>query len=274
MADHPKEDDFDEDAQFIKEFEKLKELAETGMELTDELRDFKNSDDPVDIAFFDNVIAFENAIKRFDTHPIRDMLGNPTFRKVDILSDEELIDELDKVNEILASKRVFLEVIYPTEPREIYRFITEELLDTTNGYVNFLEMSFEFTYEEFYPNHPENIKDQIEAIIEAIAEKNFQEYTCGRSSAILFKNELHDEYLFMSEINQHLEIFDELIDPQIEFIEVEIREDSAAAQCVFSVTHEISNGEKVIITAYAKFKFELLCNCFVLAEISIPEMGM
>ena len=273
MADH-REDDFNEDVQFNKELEGLIELAEIGMELTDELRDLKNSEDPMDIAFFDNVVVFENAFRSHVGHPIRDILGNPIFPKVDSLSDEELEDELDKVNEILASKRVFLEIMYSTEPREIYRFITEELLDSTNGYVNVFDMSFEFTYEEFYPNHPENIKDQIEAIIEAIAEKDFHEFTCGRRSAILFKKELHDEYLFISEINQHLEIFDELADPKIEFIELEMLEDIAIAKCGFTVVHETSNGEKVVISATAKFKFELRCDAFVLSEISIPEMGM
>lgn len=274
MADHRREDDFEEDSQFKKELEKLKELAENGMELTDELRDFKNSTDPIQIAFFDQVIAFENALNRLDAHPLRDMLGNPVFPKVGNLSDDELACELAKVNEMLISNRIFLEIIYPTDSREIYRFITEELLDSTNGYIILSDMSFNFTYEEFYPNHPENIKDQVEAIVEAIAQKDFNEFTCRRRSAILFKKELHDEYLFMSEINQHLEIFDELVDPKIEFIEVEMGEGIAMAQCVFTLTHETSNGEKVFITGNAKFEFEFLQYFYALASISIPEMGM
>ena len=274
MANHRGEDDYDEDFQLKKELESLIELAEIGIELNEELREIKNSKDPIDIEFFKHIIQFKNVLKRLDIHPIMDMLGNPDFPKVQSLNDDDVVAELDKVNEMLAAKRIYLELIYPTAPREVYRFITEELIYATNGYVNLVEMSFEFTYEEFYPNHPESIKDQIESIIESIAEKDFHEATCGMKSAILFKNELHDEYLFFSEINQHLEIFDELTDPKIEFIELEILEDIAIAKCGFTLIHETSNGERVVISPTAKFKFEICWGAFVLSEICVPEMGM
>lgn len=39
------------------------------------------------------------------------MLGSLIFPKVDGLSDAELVDELERVNEILVSKRIFLEIL-------------------------------------------------------------------------------------------------------------------------------------------------------------------
>lgn len=274
MADHKRRDKSDDEDQFQKEFDKLKELAENGMELTDELRDLKNSDNPILNIFADNIIAFENAFKNPDNRPLREILGNPIFPKVDDLVDDKLEDELEKLEDFLDSKGISLHSIYPTESREIYRFITEELLDIADGYIDVPGMSLNFIYEEFYPNHPEDIRCQIEAIVIAISEKEFNEGTCWRRSAILYKKELHDEYLFMAEINRHLEIFDELTDPEIEFIEVEMHDGAAKAQCGFTVTHETSNGEKVFITGNAKFEFELLHDFYVLAAICIPEMGI
>lgn len=257
-----------------KEIEKLKELAENGMELTDDLKRLKESEDPLENAFANHIIAFENASNNADLRPLKEILGNPIFPDPIKLTDDELDKQLLRANEILAQKNIYLQTIYPTSNRIIYKFIIDELLENTDGFIDLPDLNTNYIYEEFHPNHKEDLKKNVEDILEALSQKDLKEFTCFYADEILFKKQLHSEVKFIERINQQFEIFHELDKLQIITTEIDFIEDSAVATCVFHIEHLLTNGERIFLNLEANFEFKMLYGFYCLTAIGIPKLGM
>lgn len=272
MADHRREQNNDNLSQFEKELKKLIILAETGVEQIDEFKELNGTFvNPSDL----HLSPLNNDFEDSGILSLKEKLGNPSFPRVNHLTDEEIEIELGRAKVMLASLVVNVDSIYPVSPRDMYRFITTQLIhficrEIEDGIL----MPTTYLYEDYHPNHPEDLKDQVRDIINSICDKDFMEYQLWCSPEIKFQNEICKLEDFINKMHYHLEFFDKLIDPNIETIVLNINEVTAMAQCVFTLYHETSNGEKVTITGNAKFKFRLNVDCFELTEICIPELGI
>jgi hypothetical protein len=79
-------------------------------------------------------------------------LGSPVWRKSTDIADADIEAELEKAMEILAAKNIFLDVIYPTDSRTLYQFLTEDLMEVESNTIVVPGMRQHFIYEEFRPN--------------------------------------------------------------------------------------------------------------------------
>ena len=267
-------DDSKERSDFEKEVQKLKELAENGDEMTQDLRRLMDSDNPLERAFADHIIRFERAAKDPDTRTLRAILGHPSFPEEASLSDGEVEAELERAHAVLAKKNILMDCIYPTPAREVYRFITEELLENDDGFISVPGMTHHFIYEEFYPNHPEDIKKTAHEVIEAICDKEFNEYTCFLRNGIKLRGVEYSSQEFPERINDHLEIFGPLALLNLEIGEVLMDEPHAAVDATFTVIHHFDDGQTTEIKAKGKFEFYMEYDNYNLSSVSIPELGM
>jgi hypothetical protein len=56
--------------------------------------------------FLDNILNFENAFQSAIRIKIYDFLEQPAFQKAEELSDAQIVEELDRLIELLGSKRI------------------------------------------------------------------------------------------------------------------------------------------------------------------------
>lgn len=74
-------------------------------------------------------------------------------------------DALDAAREILYEKNMKVNVLYDVEDREVYRFITEELMAVEIDEMHVAGMYSNFIYEEFHPNDREDARMQAESFL-------------------------------------------------------------------------------------------------------------
>lgn len=79
--------------------------------------------------------------------------GRPPFPAVGEVSDAELPKHLQALFDLLRRNNVHVHFLAGCDDREKYRFITEDLFRQQMDDVRIDGMSCNFIYEEFYPNH-------------------------------------------------------------------------------------------------------------------------
>ena len=95
--------------------------------------------------------AFEKEYAKNEQVKLYDFLGTPPFKRNEDVKDEELMDALTYLQIAMAKKLVRLDVLSDVAPREIYRFITEELFNEEVDNISIPGLNLCFIYEEFYP---------------------------------------------------------------------------------------------------------------------------
>jgi len=150
------------------EIEKLKLRAEYGAQFDPNLHE------DIENEFVRYIKAFEEAAERKDTKKVREVLGNPTLTPVHDLSDDELPATIDKILELYEAHQINVESIYEVEDRDFYRFLTDDLPEYQMNVINILGSFTSFTYEDWYPNHVEDIKQTAQEFLDMLFKRSFE----------------------------------------------------------------------------------------------------
>ena len=129
----------------------------------------------VEAAFLKNVQLFEESFDKAEPVTIYECIGQPTFKKMDELTGEEVKEELIKIMELLHAKNIILNVQGQYELSTIYTFITEELVQQQIREVDFPGYLHNFMYEEFHPNPAIDIGNTAMLFLNHWFEKEFNE---------------------------------------------------------------------------------------------------
>lgn len=149
----------DDDDKRIENGQKKKELEDKyGAVFSD------HTDLPLDLenAWLKNVEAFEESFANAKTTTVFDFIGQPEFIKLSELNDQEISKELDRILDLMQDRGVSLDTICEVDKKELYRFITEELMMHEMDDINIPGMMTCFTYEEFHPNAKLDIEQALE----------------------------------------------------------------------------------------------------------------
>lgn len=125
--------------------------------------------------FLMNVQKFEEAWKDVRYVTVYDFIGRPPFKPETGLSDEEIKTETERLTVIMNAKDVFLTVQGQYEPRIVYKFITEELFAHETDDMQLPGWTKNFTYEEFHPDHPAELRKTAEQFLKHWFERKFDE---------------------------------------------------------------------------------------------------
>lgn len=140
--------------------------------------------------WLDYVTEFERQFENARQISVRERIGNPEVRPLAQIPDSELEVELDRLFDLLGQHNIAIDFLHEQSDREIYRFISEELLDEVTDDMHIPGMVSHFIYEQFHPNDEDDITQSID------------EFLYG-----LFKAELkaHDSmfYTWISKENLH-----------------------------------------------------------------------
>ncbi len=166
-----------------KKYELKKEIEEKKKILKNEfgMEDFHSGGDlppEIESQFLDHIMEFEKQFQQQNNTTVYKRIGSPDFIKPDKLQENQLSEELEKITKLMNKNGIRLDTICEVEEKEIYRFITEELFDQEIEDINIPGMMTTFIYEEFYPNHEYDIKENSEDVLNYILkpDKEFWEY--------------------------------------------------------------------------------------------------
>jgi len=121
----------------------------------------------------DYIIEFERQWEQAKPTTVRKFIGNPPITPLtEIAAPEEVETSLYKLIDIMASHNVYLHTLCDVEITEIYRFITEELLDKEIYDIRIEGTNLNFTYEEFHPNDEYDGKMWAEYFLRFLFERN------------------------------------------------------------------------------------------------------
>ena len=77
---------------------------------------------------------------------VRAFIGNPTIRPIEQVASAELDSELAALDELLYQHQIMIDLLGDVNPRDLYRFITEQLLDYEISNVRIEGMIMHFPY--------------------------------------------------------------------------------------------------------------------------------
>jgi hypothetical protein len=109
--------------------------------------------------FLKNIEAFENTFQSGKSVKIFDFIGKPKFKKVSEIPDSRISIELEKALNLLNDYQIELSTLCIVSERELYRFITEELIEEEINDIKVEDMVSCFIYEEFHPNCDYDIRN-------------------------------------------------------------------------------------------------------------------
>lgn len=150
------------------EITKLKIQAEFGIELNseDELNPL------IESIWLNQILEYERSMLNNKKITVGELLGHPTCKPVEEISDDEMSIELQKVMELLRQKNIVVESVNGIDDVEMYRFITKELFLKEADSCMPKNMIVCYVYEEFYPNDECDLKIKADEFIHALIDKD------------------------------------------------------------------------------------------------------
>ena len=107
----------------------------------------------------------EKESKKAECKTVHEIIGGVFFVKEDAIPNNKIGEALDQVMNTLNKSNICVESIHEVEERDLYKFITEELLKYKIYAIQGEGMFWHFVYEDFHPNHEfdiaRNCKDFI-----------------------------------------------------------------------------------------------------------------
>jgi hypothetical protein len=146
------------------------EMKKLNLKIEGAVFGYMSDDIPLDLEkqFLDNIMSFETQSKNATYMPLYKFLGEPFFLPFDVLPDEHVEQELERLNEVMQKNGIDLDFLcdYSLEIR--YRFITEEFMNHEISDMRIPGMMNGFIYEEFHPNHEHDLTNDTESFFLSI----------------------------------------------------------------------------------------------------------
>lgn len=154
------------------EVEKLKLSALYGAEF------YSNNELPPEMEneWLKYISAFEEQAGNVKQITLAERLGNPEFPLIEKLNEKGVEEMLDKVQKLMADNGFYIDTIVEVPDAEIYRFITEELLQHEIDDLKIEGLQTCFIYEEFHPNDRLNIEQTLDDFIRQMFSRDFRDY--------------------------------------------------------------------------------------------------
>ena len=126
--------------------------------------------------WLNHIFNLEQQYKDARRIKVYDFIGRPAFKKMEELKSEEISNELDRMQSLMEEKGIALDCSYEYEKGVIYRFVTEELFEHEIDDVSIEGVVTHFLYEEFHPNHDQDLPRYADEFIEILFRKKWDRF--------------------------------------------------------------------------------------------------
>lgn len=191
--------------------------------------------------FLKQIKDFHKKQSKAEPKKVFEIINEPEYDHTADLSDKEIKVRLQKLQNKLMAKGIFVSSIMPVAEREMYRFITEEVFKTVVHFAKGTNIVLNILYEEYYPSD--------EAEVKVIANDLVQFIFDGSVVFIdqdLFADQLKDSYNLIVERNDLIAKID-LFKIQFKVLTIED---------IFFTYMEVDKDEH-----FAKMNIEVLYKC-------------
>src|SRR6266545_942888 len=125
--------------------------------------------------WLDYITEFERQFENARQISVRERIGNPEVKPLEQIPDSELAIELDHIFALLDQNNIAIDFLHEQGDREMYRFISEELLDEMTDDIQVPGMASHFIYEEFHPNDEDDITQSIDEFLYALFKEELKD---------------------------------------------------------------------------------------------------
>ncbi|MBL0340874.1 MAG: hypothetical protein IPP71_08080 [Bacteroidetes bacterium] len=105
--------------------------------------------------------------------PIYDFIGRPDFVHEKDLSDQQILIELHRVEDLLFENKIIYSVLSRIEARELYKFVTEELFQHPIANIPDSEIGSHYFYEDFHPDNEFDTRIKCKEFIAIFFSRDF-----------------------------------------------------------------------------------------------------
>jgi|GEM_PF-597850 len=270
-------DKSEEEIKFEQELDKLKLSVERGIPFFEYKKEDLDFDEIEEANMWKHLSLLDEVRKtpgECGEKLVKDFLEFTDYPKEKDLSDREISAALESVTTALALENILLDVIHPTPDREIYRFITEELLYESVFSTPLQVMKAHFIYEEFYPNHQEDIKSDATDVLNYICRGHKANLPWEISDLVWLNGEKIFREEFEAILANHRNNFKGMSFIGVDSIKIKIDESTASAKADFRFYMDKSSGSPGEVIADAEFYFELFDGSYLLNRLVIEQFGI
>jgi len=270
-------DKSDEEIKFEQELDRLKRSVERGIPFFEKKKEDLDFDEIEEANMWKHLSLLDKVLKNpgeGDEKLVKDFLEFTDYPKEEELSDQELSAALESITTALALENIVLDVIYPTPQREIYSFITEELLYESVFSPPLPAMKTHFIYEEFYPNPPEDIKSDATDILNYICRGHKASLPWGISDLVWLNGEKIFREEFEAILANHRNTFKGMSFIGVDSIRIRIDYSTAYAKANFRFYMDKSSDSPGEVNADAQFYFERFDDSYLLNRLVIKQFGI
>lgn len=119
----------------------------------------------MEMAWLESVERFEEAWQSAKRTTVRSFLGDPDFPSLAHIAPENLEEQIDRVLDRYHANNVEVDFLSDVPVEEVYRFLTEELLDHEMDDIRLEGYTYHFIYEESHPNDEHDVKECAESFL-------------------------------------------------------------------------------------------------------------
>jgi hypothetical protein len=136
--------------------------------------------------FLKNVLAFEEAHVHTEYTTVYKRIGMPAYKPVAALTKGEMKTAAAALLSLLQENNINLDFCDgPYDEETVYRFITEEFFDHEVEKEAAKGMSSCFIYEEFHPNHKDDIEKRTHEFLQHFFTASFNEHSIELGDEII-----------------------------------------------------------------------------------------
>ncbi len=257
----PLHDELNEfDARTENELKKIKLSLEHGMDLT---QSFASPDLPPETEglFLDYIQKWEEQFAQRKTITVYELAGKPSFRPVGEVPEADISKVLTEMQDLLNKHSINLETLCEVNDRELYRFITEELLHEETEDIQIEGMRHCFIYEEFHPNHPYDIKNRCTEIMEHLASEmgDMTVTQWALADEITIDGQVCAKEAYNEHIVRFQGLFNSITLNQFSFESVTVNEAGDEASAIALVHYTVTTDDNQAMELKGNIIFNLTC---------------
>jgi hypothetical protein len=224
--------------------------------------------------FLDYIQNWEEQFARRKMTTVYEMAGKPTFMPISEIPGDEISTALENALKRLDKYSIRLDTLCDVSDYELYRFITEELLQVEINDIHIEGMLHCFTYEEFHPNHPYDIKNRCTEVFNHIASVETEEKIIpwGLDDQISCGGQVYNK----EDLNKHMirfrQSFAELnfIDVSYKSVTLNTEENEATAVAVAHFLGTTTDNQPLELNDECEFHLRCEYGWWVINQLETP----
>jgi hypothetical protein len=257
------------------ELKKLKLSAEYGADFKDVAMD-QQLPEEIEGQFLDYIQQWEEQYARRERITVFDFVSRPEWRPIADLSEEEILQELSRIEGVFDQNGIQLTMLCEVSASEVYRFVTEELFPEEIDNIRIPGMKHSFIYEDFHPNHEYDIRNRCEEVIQHMTDGKERDMApWGLAEEVLYGAVLLTKNEVSEKLGEFSKSFSRFNLDELSFTEIQVSSagDEAKAVCCLRYSGIPAGGDAVLhYTDYCEFFLKNSYGWWLIDRMNIEGM--